>query len=231
MVYFLGLGEGMAWANIFAIHKSQAALLRAARIDERSIIRSLGRLVAKSIPTPASSKWGMPFCCLCKTRIRARRISDRRSGHNSPPPPGYRTSSRTSWAATSSFCPLASTRSASSGSARCSFKASGAGADIHISISSWFGQNDGHGLRVNPPQRSVLGSVIRKPKRSFVVSPSLTFRTDVHRVQRPAKKASGRLSSNAHHNGGREPSGKTSFSAKLVKGTMQRLSTPSHRRQ
>ena len=38
MVYFLGLGEGMAWANIFAIHKSQAALLRAARIDERSII-------------------------------------------------------------------------------------------------------------------------------------------------------------------------------------------------
>ena len=47
----------------------------------------------------------------------------------------------------------------------------------------------------------------------------------------PAKKASGRLSSNANHTGGREPSGKTSFSAKLVKGTMQRLSTPSHRRQ
>jgi len=39
-------------------------------------------------------------------------------------------------AATSSFCPLATTRSTSSGSARCSFKASGAGADIHISISS-----------------------------------------------------------------------------------------------
>ena len=47
----------------------------------------------------------------------------------------------------------------------------------------------------------------------------------------PAKKASGRLSSNANQTGGREPSGKTSFSAKLVKGTMQRLSTPSHRRQ
>src|SRR5271169_2796413 len=76
-----------------------------------------------------------------------------------------------------------------------------------------------------------LGSVVRKPKRSFVVSPSLTFRTDVHRVQTPAKKASGRLSSNANHTGGREPFGKTSFSAKLVKGTMQRLSTPSHRRQ
>jgi hypothetical protein len=35
----------------------------------------------------------------------------------------------------------------------------------------------------------------------------------------------------ANHTGGREPSGKTSFSAKLVKGTMQRLSAPSHRRQ
>src|SRR6202795_578749 len=76
-----------------------------------------------------------------------------------------------------------------------------------------------------------LGSVVRKPERSFVVSPSLTFRTDVHRVQMRAKKASGRLSSNANHTGEREPSGKTSFSAKLVKGTMQRLSTPSHRRQ
>src|SRR5277367_7167096 len=76
-----------------------------------------------------------------------------------------------------------------------------------------------------------LGSVVKKPKRSFVVSPSLTFRTDVHRVQMPAKKASRRLSSNANHTGGREPSGKTSFSAKLVKGTMQRHSKPSHRRQ
>jgi hypothetical protein len=31
--------------------------------------------------------------------------------------------------------------------------------------------------------------------------------------------------------GGRDPFGKTSFSEKLVNGTMQRLSTPSHRRQ
>src|SRR5271170_764499 len=76
-----------------------------------------------------------------------------------------------------------------------------------------------------------LGSVVRKPKRSFVVWRSLTFRTDVQRVQMPAKKASGRLSSNANHTGGRESFGKTSFSTKLVNGMMQRLSTPSHRRQ
>ena len=76
-----------------------------------------------------------------------------------------------------------------------------------------------------------FGSVVRKANRSFVVSPSLTLRTDVQRVQMPAKKASGRLSSSANHTGGREPSGKTSFSAKLVNGTTQRLSTPSHRRQ
>ena len=51
-------------------------------------------------------------------------------------PPCYRASSRTSSAATSSFCPLATTRNASSGKARWSFNASGAEADIHISISS-----------------------------------------------------------------------------------------------
>ena len=52
-----------------------------------------------------------------------------------------------------------------------------------------------------------FGSVVKKAKRSFVVSPSLTFRADVQRVQIPAKKASGRLSSSANHTGGREPSG------------------------
>src|ERR1700685_4585265 len=76
-----------------------------------------------------------------------------------------------------------------------------------------------------------LGSVVRKAKRSFVVWPSLTLRTDVQRVQMPAKKASGRLSSRANQTGGREPSGCNSFSAKLVNGTTHRLSTPSHRRQ
>src|SRR6202021_2572723 len=60
---------------------------------------------------------------------------------------------------------------------------------------------------------------------------SPAFRTRGPPGQMPAKKGSGRLSSNANHTGGGEPSGKTSFAAKLVKGTMQRLSTPSHRRQ
>src|SRR5208282_3366723 len=76
-----------------------------------------------------------------------------------------------------------------------------------------------------------FGSVVRKANRSFVVSPSVTFRTDVQRVQMPAKKASGRLSSRANQTGGREPSGWISFSAKLVNRTTHRLSTPSHRRQ
>src|SRR5271163_1798393 len=78
---------------------------------------------------------------------------------------------------------------------------------------------------------SAFGSVVRKPKRSFVVGPSLTLRTEVQRVHKPAKKASGRLSSKANHTGGREPSGKASFSENDENGTAQRLSTPSQRRQ
>jgi hypothetical protein len=78
---------------------------------------------------------------------------------------------------------------------------------------------------------STFGSVVRNAKRSFVVWPSLTLRTDVQRVQIPAKKASGRLSSRANQTGGLEPSGRNSFSAKLVNGTTHRLSTPSQRRQ
>ena len=70
-----------------------------------------------------------------RPKTGAGRISNRRSV--TPLFPfGYRASNRTSSAATSSFCPLATTRSASLDSARCSFKACGAGADIHISISS-----------------------------------------------------------------------------------------------
>ena len=66
----------------------------------------------------------------------------------------------------------------------------------------------------------------------MVVSPSLSFRTDVQpAVQMPAKTASGRLSSKANQTGGREPSGSCSFSEKLVNSTTQRLSTPNHRRQ
>jgi hypothetical protein len=40
---------------------------------------------------------------------------------------------------------------------------------------------------------------------SFVVSPSYTFRTEVQHVQTPAKKASGRVSSNANQTGGCVP--------------------------
>ena len=69
-------------------------------------------------------------------------------------------------------------------------------------------------------------------RRAFTVSPSLTLRTDFHcGVQMPAKKASGLSSLKANHTGGREPSANTSFSEKLVKGTTQRLSMPSQRRQ
>src|SRR5580704_5844328 len=78
---------------------------------------------------------------------------------------------------------------------------------------------------------SAFGSVVRKAKRSFVVGPSFTLRTEVQRAHRPAKNASGRLSSKANQTGGLEPSGKTSFSENEENGTTQRLSTPSHRRQ
>src|SRR5271165_161942 len=78
---------------------------------------------------------------------------------------------------------------------------------------------------------SAFGAAVRKPKRSLVVRPSLTLRTDVQRVQIPAKKASGRLSSKANQTGGRDPSGSASFSENEENGTTQRLSTPSHGRQ
>ena len=50
-----------------------------------------------------------------------------------------------------------------------------------------------------------FGSVVRKRNRSAVTSPSLTFRTDVQRVQTPVKKASGQSSSSANQIGCREP--------------------------
>jgi hypothetical protein len=75
---------------------------------------------------------------------------------------------------------------------------------------------------------SAFGVVVRKAKISFVVSPSLTFRTEVHDVQMPAKNASGRLSCNANQTGSNVIG---AFSEKLLKGTTQRLPTASHRRQ
>src|SRR5580698_5984443 len=78
---------------------------------------------------------------------------------------------------------------------------------------------------------SRLDLVVRNPKTSLVVSPSFTFRTDVQLVQIPAKKASGRVSSRANQTGGFVPSGRCSFSEKLVNGTTQRCSGSSQRRQ
>ena len=69
------------------------------------------------------------------------------------------------------------------------------------------------------------------PKRSALTGPSFSLRTEVHRAQIPAKKASGRLASNANQTGGRLPSGSTSCSAKEVNGTTQRWPGPSQARQ
>src|SRR3954464_11696192 len=118
-----------------------------------------------------------------------------------------RTVERRRYAAPSSLRPRATILSAPPGSGRCSASASFVGAT------------------------TALGSVVRKAKRSLVVSPSLTLRTEVQRVHRPAKNASGRLSSSANQTVGREPSGRTSFSENEVNGTTQRLSGPSQRRQ
>jgi hypothetical protein len=60
---------------------------------------------------------------------------------------------------------------------------------------------------------------------------SFTFLTDFQFAQMPAKNANGRSSDSANQIGGRLPSGSTSFSEKLVKGTTHRLSTPSQRSQ
>jgi hypothetical protein len=80
---------------------------------------------------------------------------------------------------------------------------------------------------------TLFGSVrlSEKAKISLVVLPFFTFRTEVQRVHMPAKNARGLVSSNANYTGGRFPSGKTSFSEKLVTGTTQLSSTPSQRRQ
>src|SRR3712207_2512839 len=77
----------------------------------------------------------------------------------------------------------------------------------------------------------LLASVVRKPNRSQVTSPSFSFLTQVQFVQIPAKKSNGRLSSAANQTGTFLPSGVVSYSEKLVKGTTHRFSTPSQRRQ
>src|ERR1700755_1613186 len=63
---------------------------------------------------------------------------------------------------------------------------------------------------------------------SLVVSPSLTLRTDVQFVQRPAKQARGRVSSSANQIS--PPSGLLN-SLNELNGTTQRFSTPIQRVQ
>src|SRR5664279_34534 len=75
---------------------------------------------------------------------------------------------------------------------------------------------------------SAFGSVVRKAKMSLVVSPSLTFRTDVQLVQMPAKQARGRESSSANQI---SPPSSLLNSLKELNGTTQRFSTPSQRVQ
>src|SRR3712207_2184386 len=76
-----------------------------------------------------------------------------------------------------------------------------------------------------------LASVVRKANRSALTSPSLTFRVEVQLVQIPAKNRRGRFSPAANQTGTFLPSAAVSYSLKLVKGTRQRCSAPSHRRQ
>src|SRR3979411_3152470 len=75
---------------------------------------------------------------------------------------------------------------------------------------------------------SAFGSVVRNAKMSLVVSPSLTFRTDVQLVQMAAKQARGRLSSSANQ---MSPPSALLNSLNELNGTTQRCSGPNHRVQ
>jgi hypothetical protein len=70
-------------------------------------------------------------------------------------------------------------------------------------------------------------------KREDVIGGLASFHLSNRCPMRPhaSKNARGRVSSKADQTGGRLPSGKTSFSEKLVKGMTYRFSTPSQRRQ
>src|SRR3981189_1638934 len=72
---------------------------------------------------------------------------------------------------------------------------------------------------------STFGSVVRNAYRSLVVSPSLTFRTEVQLVQMPAKQASGRLSSSANQ---MSPPSALLNSLNELNWTTQRCPGPSH---
>src|ERR1700732_1264922 len=82
----------------------------------------------------------------------------------------------------SCLSPLATILSELSGSGLCSLSASSAGAFIQTSISSPPVRTTAIAFGWNSPT-SLFGSVVRKAKMSFVVSPSFTFRTEVQRVR------------------------------------------------
>src|ERR1044071_6510235 len=81
----------------------------------------------------------------------------------------------------SSLTPRATILSDPSESGRCSFKTSSGGAVIQVSTSSDVARITGIALGWMVPT-SAVGSVVRKAKRSLLVSPSLTFRTEVQLV-------------------------------------------------
>lgn len=124
---------------------------------------------------------------------------------------------------------MATILSEPSGSGRCNAFASSKGARIQTSYSSVVVRITGMALGCTR-FTSAFGSQVRKPKTSAVTSPSFALRTEVQFVQMPPNPSSGRLSSGANHTGSFLPS-MVSYSLKLVNGTRQRLSGPSHRFQ
>src|SRR3954468_22271974 len=127
-------------------------------------------------------------------------------------------------AARSSLRPRATILSDPSESGRCRFRASSGEAVIQAPTSSGVVRITGIAFGWMAPT-SALGSVVRNAKMSLVVSPSLTFRTDVQLVQMPAKQARGRVSSSANQ---MSPPSALLNSLKELNGTTQRLSVPSH---
>jgi hypothetical protein len=123
---------------------------------------------------------------------------------------------------------LATTRSAWSGSGRCSSRALGASANNHKSTSAgvvrvtgiafgWIGAT------------TAFGSVVRKPKTSCCPSTGALFgpRTPRQGVHRPANANNGRSWLSANHFGVFAAS-YPSISKTRSAGTMQRLCLPSH---
>src|SRR5260370_14450221 len=126
----------------------------------------------------------------------------------------------------SSFSPVATIRSAPSGRGHCSALASSHGARSQTSCFSGVVRITGIALGCTFPT-SAFGSHVRNAKMSAVISPSLTFRTLVQLVQRPAKHSTGRVSSDANQAGTFLPS-TTPYSENDATGTSQPVSGASH---